>query len=181
MSRIVLLDPVFSLSSLDLSFSFAAFVTVNMVSPSRARPCPLGNGCPATMDAKPRSPFRLRKQGTKMPRQVCVDSSCSQKKIAGIEAHAGDPMFEAIRCEIPGAGRNAFATFYVTYRIPSFRRTSQFLFHAPLEQAAKSLSHRHFILQNTQRLCVLRCLPDGNRGTLQVLSGKKASSGCSIN
>jgi len=78
-----------------------------------------------------------------MSHQVSPCSSCSQKKIAGIEVHAGDLMFEALRCEMPGSGRNEIGIFYDTYRIPPFQGTSQFLFYSKSEYSRTGVHFRY--------------------------------------
>ena len=128
-SRIVALDPFFNLNNLDLSFSFAASVTVNMVSPSRARPCLLRNGCRATNRRETTTPAVTGQEHALHSICASREQRClarcflilrvPQKKFAGIEAHAGDPMFEAIRCELPRSGRKSVSSIIVIGYPPS--------------------------------------------------------------
>jgi hypothetical protein len=107
-SRIVLLDPVFSLRSLDLSFSFAVSVTVNIVPPSCARPCPPSQRVFCNHGRETTAPTVTGQEHAVHSVYASRERMCLtrfvlivrvQKKFAGMKVHAGDLMFEAIRCE----------------------------------------------------------------------------------
>jgi hypothetical protein len=137
------LDPVLSLSNLDLSFSFAASVTVNIVPPSGARPCPPSERvlCNHGRETTQSIPFTQTGYEDASPGFSLL--FVFPKKIAGIEVHADDLMFEAIRCEMPAPRRNKFGIFYGTYRITPFQGISQFLFYSRTEYSKTGVHFRY--------------------------------------